>query len=223
MKTQPINIVCSSGPVGGKTELIKYLYSYLISTGYHPFVIPEVSTMLEKTGVHPIHLPHLPDSSNFIQDGFQHVVAAMYMQIWKQVEMEIEDMQHMSVLQVQPVILHDRGFVDQKIYCKNTALYEELQRQYLGNKIQDYGLVVHMQSLAVDKPEEYTRLKATNKARFKHETVEYAARMDANFLKAWTQVPNCEVVSITNRGDFKQKLWDGINAVDTYLKSLQED
>lgn len=220
---QPINIVCSSGPVGGKTELIKYLYSYLISNGYHPFVVPEVSTMLEKTGIHPIHLPHLPDSSNFRQDGFQHVVAAMYMQMWKQVEIEIEDMQRMDVLKVRPVILHDRGFLDQKVYCKDTVLYERLQREYLGEKIKEYCLVIHMQSLAVDKPEEYKRLKATNKARFDHETVEYAAQMDADFLKAWTQVPNCKVETITNHGDFKQKLWDGITIVHSYLQSLQED
>lgn len=223
MKTQPINIVCSSGPVGGKTELIKYLYQYLISKGYHPFVIPEVSTTLEKTGVHPVHMTNLPESADFIKDGFQYVVSAMYMQIWKQVEMEIEEMQHMGVLTRRPVILHDRGFLDQKVYCKDNELYEKLQRQYLGDKIQEYGLVVHMQSLAVDKAEDYTRLKATNKARFEHETVEYAAQMDSDFLKAWSEVPNCKVVTITNRGDFKQKLWDGIDAVDTYLKSLQED
>lgn len=215
-----VNIVFSSGPVGGKTELIKYLYRYLIDNEYQPFVVPEVSTTLEKTGVHPIHLTSLPKSSNFIQDGFQHVVAAMYMHMWKQVEMEIEEMQQMGVLTKMPVVLHDRGFLDQKVYCKDNELYEKLQKEFLGDKINDYNLVIHMRSLAVDKPREYENLKATNKARFEHETVEFAAQMDTDFLKAWSNLPNCQVVTIANNGDFRQKLWEGIQAVHSYLQSL---
>jgi hypothetical protein len=210
-----INIVCSSGPVGGKTMLIRNLYRHLIDTGYQPFVLEEIATLLEPTGIHPRHLPDLDNHA------FQHVVASKYMQHWNRIENEIYDFQEKGILTKQAVILHDRGFADQSVYCDGDSEYKEIKDRYLKDWESKYGLVIHMQSLAIDKPDLYEKLRKENPARHDHETLGFAQQMDPKFKRVWSLVPSCRVVTIPNDGDFDTKLKHGIKAVMNYLESFQ--
>jgi hypothetical protein len=213
MKKEPINIVFSSGPVGGKTEIIKYLYRVLIDHGFQPFVIKEVATELEKTGVHPKHLTDLPGFA------FQQVVSATYVKEWFSVYEEIQNLQEKNIMQGTPVILHDRGFFDQIVYCDNMDEFRKLRKTFLPLEWEErYGLVIHMQSLAVDNPDLYEKLFKKNPSRHAHETVEFARDMDQGFVKAWSRLLKCNVATIPNTGDFDQKLKEGIDVVLDYLK-----
>lgn len=213
MRKEPVNIVFSSGPVGGKTEIITYLYRTLIDNGYQPFIIKEVATELQKTGVHPKQLASLPGFA------FQQVVSATYMRDWFSTYEEIQHLQDKNIMQGIPVILHDRGFFDQVVYCANDEEFESLRKTFLPSSWEEkYGLVIHMKSLAVDKPHLYQELFKNNPSRHTHETVDYARMMDENFVKAWSKLPKCNVVTIPNTGDFDRKLKEGIEVVLDYLK-----
>lgn len=213
MKKKPVDIVFSSGPVGGKTEIIKYLYRTLIDNSYQPFIVKEVATELEKTGIHPKHLTGLPGFA------FQQVVSATYMKDWFSIHEEIEHLQEKNIMRGTPVILHDRGFFDQFVYCDTDEEFESLRKSFLPSSWEEkYRLVIHMKSLAVDKPDLYQELFKDNPSRHAHETVDYARRMDENFVKAWSKLPGCNVVTIPNTGDFDRKLQEGIDVVLDYLK-----
>lgn len=214
MIREPINIVLTSGPVGGKTEIIRYAPHVLIDAGYQPFLVHEIATELEKTGIHPKHLTGLPGFA------FQQVVAATYMNHWYQVYERIENLQASGFMKGVPVIIHDRGFFDQRVYCDSEEEFQLLRKTFLPLEWEKkFGLVVHMQSLAVDKPELYEKLRKDNPARPAHEGASYAKNMDEGFVKAWSQVPHCQIVTIQNNGDANQKYR---NAVDVVLEHLKQ-
>lgn len=209
----PVNIVLSSGPVGGKTRLIKYLQRALIDEGYQPFILPEIATMLEPTGIHPVHLPGLENET------FQNVISSKYIHHWSEIESEIKELQQGGFMKKPPVILHDRGFVDQRVYCGSEEEYLRLRDKYLKDRVKSYNLVIHMMSLAVDKPDLYNKLRAENPARHEHEDVEFAINMDRQFVRVWRDA-GIKVVTVPNDGDFDLKIRTGIKEALNYLKSL---
>lgn len=215
MRKKPIDIVFSSGPVGGKTEIIQSLYRVLIDEGFQPFIVREVATELEKTGIHPKHLSSLPGFA------FQQVVSATYMKDWFSVYEEIQNLQDKNIMHGTPVILHDRGFFDQIVYCGNDTEFQDLRKTFLPLEWeQKYGLVIHMQSLAVDNPNLYEKLAKNNPSRHAHETVKFAQDMDKGFVKAWSKVPHCKIITIGNEGDFDHKRMQGTQAVLNHLKQV---
>jgi hypothetical protein len=123
------------------------------------------------------------------------------------------------MMQGRPVILHDRGFYDQAVYCDNETEFESLRKTFLPDEwAEKYGLVIHMQSLAVDNPDLYEKLFKDNPSRHAHETVEFAQKMDESFVKIWS--PRCKVVTIPNNGDFDDKLRHGTEIVLEQLKQV---
>ncbi len=154
-------IALTGGPCAGKSEVLSALKSKF---GSRLYVVPEVATQLleipyENGGV---GIPGKDiEWSQEWQDEFQRRI------IEKQLEDEMLITQIASLSQNESIILCDRGVLDGAAYTEGGRdKFLEDQNLQLEKCLDLYDVVIHLSSLATDKPELYEDLKAGNPNRF---------------------------------------------------------
>lgn len=190
MQKKITKIVLTGGPCSGKTSGMSYLSQKLGDLGYCVIVVGEYPTEIMGSGITPLANISLHDFQHNLLLG-QRERDARYISFAKAVPRE------------KIVILFDRGLLDIKAYMSeaswnatldDTSLQEVILRDEL------YDAVIHMRSVAYDKPEYYTR--ENNPARI--ETVEEAKIADEKVLNAW--IGHSHVRVIDNKTNFEDKL-----------------
>ena len=188
-------IVITGGPCGGKSTALAKAHQYLQNRGLYPVVIPEVATELILAG-----LPLSTESSSGLVVGdFQEQI------LLATIEHTIRFHEAATKLVNVPrvVLLSDRGCMDSAAYMGKeafTAMVKKLGYEPSDMSERVYAGVLHLQSVAVDKPEVYTL--SNNTAR--KEGVEEAARLDTLTVSAWTGHPHLRIVD--NSTDLDKKI-----------------
>ena len=203
--TLPI-IVITGGPCGGKTTALAKAHQYLQNRGLYPVVIPEMATELISSGLSlsmgtGSGLPVADFQEQILKATIEHTV-------------RFHEAANKLVNVPRVVLLSDRGCMDSVAYMGKEAFVNMVKK--LGYEPSDmsermYAGVIHLQSVAVDKPDVYTL--ANNAAR--KESVEEAARLDALTIAAWTGHPHLRVIG--NATDLEGKIGKMVHEITRIL------
>ncbi len=199
-------IVITGGPCGGKSTALAKAHQYLQNRGLYPVVIPEVATEIISAG--------LPLSKN---SGAGLAVADFQEQILlATIEHTIRFHEAATKLVNVPrvVLLSDRGCMDGAAYMGKEAFMTMVKK--LGYEPSDmsermYAGVLHLQSVAVDRPEFYTT--SNNAAR--KENVKEAAELDALTIAAWTGHPHLRIIA--NETNLDEKIEKMVHEITRVL------
>lgn len=183
-------IVLTGGPCAGKTTAIQRIVEEFEEKGLNVYVVPEAATLLINMGLKPF-------GNNALSTlEFQKQIFDISFKLEKIAETVSKRSERDSI------ILFDRGLVDSKAYVSEHE-WKRLLRNYnikdstLFNK---YDLVLHLRSVAWDKPEFYTL--SNNKART--EGVTEARLLDMNTLHCWLGHHNLKILG--NDTSFDEKI-----------------
>lgn len=178
----PLIVVLTGGPCAGKTSVLSYLQQKLPEMGVHVFVVSEVATEFRLNGI-------TPGNSNIPGELFQKNLLLHMIQkedIWKECARYSN--------QKRKVLICDRGAMDGQAYV-DKAEFERIVKSlgYTIPYLRDsrYDEVIHLKTVAIDKPEHYT-LK-NNKSRL--ETIDEAIELDKRILSAWIGAPKLKVIN----------------------------
>ena len=186
-------IVLIGGPCAGKTTMLPILEEYYTERGYNVIIVPEAATEVFKEG-----------GSN-VGDafGFQRQI------IEKQLRLETEAIAKATD---NTIIFFDRGVLDGKAYLQECE-WKQLEEAFELNPLDRYDGVVHLTSVAVDRPELYNRYCRNNKHR--KERIEASRKLDSKTLSAWKEVFDVKVIG--NSGDWNKKVSAVTDAIDSLL------
>ncbi len=184
--------VLTGGPNSGKSSVMSALQSHY---GAQVTFIPEVATILLSNGF-PTPGTHIEWSPQW-QQHFQKAVAATQLAMEATYQVVARQRGH-------KLIVCDRGINDGKAYldCTVAEFVLETVRNpdyELLDFYNRYGLVLHLESVAIERPELYGN--HTNLSRF--EDVEKAAQLDRATRKAWQF---SKVVKIQSYPSFEDKI-----------------
>lgn len=200
------NIFFTGGPAGLKTEAIQEVIKYMQKEHKNSvaFVwIPEIATWLydNHKEEHPSHNPEITNKE------FQEKIANYYVDFVKNETRKFTTLCENKTL----IVIHDRGHIDQKVYAGEDQYNELHEKLFFQIDFPENSLVLHCQSLAIDRKVSYEKYKASNPSR--KEDVATAARIDSDLFNAWEKEPFFKVTKITNTGTKEDKLRNIISTI----------
>jgi len=207
-------IALTGGPCAGKTALLESLKAEF---GDDVLIVPEAATQLlavpyEEGG---IGIPGRDvEWSQEWQDRFQKMI------IEKQLQDETFYTQLADGRERPTVVVCDRGVLDGAAYT--TGGREEFVQKFnlqLETCFQLYDEVIHLNSLATDKPDLYEELKSTNPTRF--EDAERARELDEKLFAAYEGHPNH--LRIQSGEGIEHKIETCFTEIRKLLREPQED
>lgn len=190
-------IVLTGGPCAGKSEVLEKIVARY---GEKVVIVPEIATKVlsvpyEEGGV---GIPGKDlDWSPEWQEKFQEKV--IFEQLWA--EEDAEDLAENS--KENKIIICDRGVLDGAAYTiggRNEFIKNFLLS--LSKCLGRYDKVIHLNSLATDRPETYKELQKSNPCRF--EAIERARELDQNIAEVW--MDHQDYRRIKSCDDIKEKV-----------------
>ena len=187
-------IAITGGPCAGKTSAMGVLCERLEHLGIPALFISEAATELILAGI-------APWTCSSMLEFQTHVIA-------RQLEHEAAVFEEARSADVAAVIC-DRGICDSHAYLSDDEYSCALDANGVDHEraLARYDAVFHLDSIAKDHPEAYTR--DNNGARF--ENAEEAALVNERVVSAWTGHPSFRVIG--NHASFDEKadaLFEGI-------------
>lgn len=175
---RPFKIILSSGPRGGKSVISKKIAEWF-SNEYLVFVIPETARELFDMGL------------IFDDNPYEAQKSIIRRQLIK--EKEIFDKLSTSVDSNKTIVVFDRTCIDAGTFLPveefSKLLQEEnLTKDDIASNLHD-ALVLHMQSVAVTRPEFYEKRNQASSVIRRESAVE-AAFSDEKIFKAYEQYKN---------------------------------
>ena len=165
--------VLTGGPSGGKTSALKILAAYLTKLGYTVFIVEETASIILAQGGSPVKDGIVP---------FQLAIAKYQ----EEAENAVEALA-LSNNAVNPIMLLDRGILDNKAYC-DASTWIEVLTQFKPHQAphvteqqlyQRYEHVIHLQTAA--RINKYNKDNNPNR----YETAEEAIIRDDHTIRAW--------------------------------------
>ncbi len=194
-------IVLTGGPCAGKTTGQNWIQNAFNERGYRVIFVPETASDLIANGVRPDNC-----GSNF---DFQMC------QMQLQAEKERIYLQAARSMKVPKVLLvHDRGFLDNKAYMTDAEFSAILHRMGTSEvALRDsYDAVFHLVTAAKGAEDCY---KMLNEKNVKRESREEAAALDDKIISAWTGHPHFRVIG--NDTSFEAKMRRLITEIAAFL------
>jgi len=197
---QPLRVVLTGGPCGGKTSAITRLSDYYRLKGHSVYVGPEVATLLFNSGV---------DIKNKIR-SHEEVLANKAIGIQLALEDALYNLAAHSQELLRPIILLDRGINDTKAYVSpetwnKVSQYHEISNDY---EYYCYELIIHLVTAAIGAEQYFTN--ENNPAR--QCSLELARELDTRTQAVWERKK-----VIDNSTDFTGKLKRVISLIDSAL------
>ena len=179
-------IAITGGPCAGKTSAMGVLRERLDQLEIPALFIPEAATELILAGI-------APWTCSSMLEFQTHVIA-------RQLERETDVFEEARSANVAAVIC-DRGICDSHAYLSDDEYLRALDANGIDHEqaLARYDAVFHLDSIAKDRPEEYTR--DNNGARF--ENSEEAALVNERVVSAWAGHPSFHAIG--NRTYFSEK------------------
>jgi predicted ATPase/CYTH domain-containing protein len=205
MTTEPITIVQTGGPCGGKSTVLSKIADRLENLGYRVYCAPEAATLLILAGADPRHMT--PAEMLAFQSSVIQLQNALEIGIRKQAGL------HSSLTGQRSVILLDRGIWDGAAYVKPDQWGSILQQNGVASIERDtrYDAVIHLVTAAIGAEHAYTL--SNNKAR--RESLEEARGADHRTLQAWTGHPHLKIIG--NETGFDEKVQKAIKEITNFL------
>ncbi|OYV27030.1 MAG: hypothetical protein B7W98_02670, partial [Parcubacteria group bacterium 20-58-5] len=174
-----------------KTTARTFLEQKLGDFGFYPIFVPEAATLLIDHRITPL-------GDAFSRLDFQRHVLAVSLALEAEAEKAAARVRH-----PKPVILTDRGIVDQLPYVGDRRAFEALLAEYdlsYGTASERYDAVMHMRTAALGAEAFYSN--ENNPARY--ETADEARAQDERTLEAWIGHTHLRVIS--NDGSLERKM-----------------
>lgn len=195
------SVVLTGGPCAGKTSMVPIVEEWCKLNGIRLFKIPEIASMYISSGIDP--------------RGLEINVMSTINRAFMRTQMDIENVAAQTAKETSKtdsLILCDRAVLDSAAYVPPHAWHFMIHTsgQSTARLLDRYDMVLHLQSVAVDKPELYQGNS------IRTEDVAASAIMDGLTLRAWEAHPEHKLID--NRGDFKTKA----RSVLGYLEHLFE-
>jgi CYTH domain-containing protein len=196
-----VTVAVTGGPAGGKTTAMKELTKQF---GDQVLVMPEVASILldggfPKPGRDMVYSPEWAER-------FQNAVVPT------QLSMEA-CFRDMALQRMARVIVCDRGLLDSAAYLgRGVDGFLTLFGFNLDDIHRRYDLVIHLESVAVKRPDLYERVRHTNN---RYESAREAAEVDAAIQTAWARHPNRVVVA---SHDIKEVTGEVVHFIAQYLR-----
>ena len=216
-------IVITGGPCAGKTSALAHVGEQLKRTGVPMLVVPEAATDLILQGIAPWTCPSVLDFQTRVialqlarENAFAQLVEALARSTAGSAARGGEA----SDRQREPVLICDRGVCDSHAYLTDEEFSQALADNGLdeAGALARYDAVFHLESVAKDNPDAYTR--QNNDARF--EDAAEAAKADERGIRAWKHHPAFHVIG--NFPTYEEKahaLCAGIeDAMDSWKAAL---
>lgn len=201
-------IVLTGGPCAGKTSALKYIIEHCKAQGYKVFCVPEVPTMISKSGWN-----YLTSNYDFYYEGEKAIL---------ELQLHLEDaIYRMAQTRTEPcLIVCDRGTMDISAYIA-PEMWEEITAACGTStaelrSILRYDAVFHLVSAAKGAQQYYTT--ANNEQRYEKadaEGLRIACELDQKAYDAWTGHPNRYVIG--SNENFEQKMKMLIERIDALL------
>lgn len=193
----------TGGPAAGKSSSLPILSEYYKAKGFEVYTSPEVATFLYMNGVQ-IHHKHKTDIRRLEEEAIK-------------LQLAFEDsMWNLAQFDENAIILCDRGLGDLAAYTPSELWLELIQEhgyQEHSDIFDRYDMVIHLMSVACDKPELYTN--ENNPAR--QGTPELAKMLDGKTLEAWNG--HQRRIIVDNSTDFEGKMNRVKDSIDNFLNS----
>ena len=192
MSNKISRIVLTGGPCGGKTTGLAYIRQKLEEKGFIVFIVPEAATLCINAGISPFNPSLTPFTiQNAIIRTAKH----------------LEDTWIASAQTVKNekgiVLIYDRGINDCRSYTEEHVykqVLNDLNLHLVEARDARYDAVIHLKSVACDKPGSYTL--ANNTAR--REDIQQASERDEQIMNSWVGHPHLRVLD--NSTDFEGKI-----------------
>jgi CYTH domain-containing protein/thymidylate kinase len=200
MSHQTTTIVLTGGPCAGKSSSLSYVAEHLKKHGYYVVIINELATELQHKGLVP--------GKTIASVAFQEQLLQ---------EALLREAEHHASFRETPqrknILLCDRGIADSRAYLTTQEWEEVLKKAKLtmSSVFSRYDLVLHLQSVAIDKPELYT----THNNSSRRESVTEAVEVDRKTLCAWLGHESLRVID--NQGSFDDKKSSILNEILHFL------
>lgn len=196
----PVQIVLTGGPCGGKTTALSRISERLESFGHRVFRVPEMATMLFQAGLTFDDLDELA-----VRDAQELVVRAITRR-----EAMFRDLANLYYDEKPAVILCDRSAMDVKAYVseqvwKSVMSYPGYHEATFRDK--HHAAVIHMVTAADGALDAYTT--ENNSART--ETPDQARELDQRTQAAWVGHPHLRVID--NSTGFEEKVRRAVAAI----------
>lgn len=196
--SQITEIVLTGGPCSGKTTSLSYLQQKLSDYGFRVLICPEVPTFVILGGVQDIGDLAANRRELFFDVerhilGMQRGLRTQYLALAEEFARQGE----------RVVILYDRGESDIASYMtpeEFEAILEEKRLSWFDVR-DSYDAVLHLVTIAKDKPEYYT----TDNNEARRESVEEAVALDERTLAAWIGTPHLKIID-NNGATFEDKI-----------------
>lgn len=200
MNNEPVELVLTGGPCGGKTSFQAYAQEKLADHGFTPFFPPEVATMLINGGkLNMARIAKYEPELMFELEKQFLLMQGSLRQRFRDLASKFEN----------PVIIWDRAEMDVAAYMSPEefrACTEELNIN--THSIRDsYHGVIHLVTAARGAAQFYTL--ENNPAR--SETPYQACQLDQRIQQAWLGHPHLRIID--NSSDFDLKMKRALKAV----------
>lgn len=209
----------TGGPAGGKTTLLTQLEFECYQRGWLPIMIPEAATIVRSMGfmAEKQFCPPYGKATHIISN---HLAQAFMLQNNE------SNFVHALVYGIQAayeqghqriVFFRDRTSLDARWYMDSPEAYEGLVRE-MNLNIHDLApgaLTILLNSLAVDDPDLYLKVRSSNPVRF--ETPERAAAANQGMVDAYTAYGINPVIIRNGSGGFDGKMQEAKNEVFAVL------
>ena len=197
-------IIITGGPCAGKTSVLQYLSAHLPEHGVTPVLVPEAATTLIQGGISPATVGVI---------AFQDAVFALHLAneaVFGEGSTHLEDK--------RPLLVFDRGLMDGKAYLRPADFQRMIDSHNLTEDdiVCRYGLILHLESAAVGKPELYS--SETNEARYEDRDV--AVAVEQNTLAVWGKHPNRRIIPCYD--DFDAKCERVLAEILAYVESQRD-
>lgn len=197
-------IIITGGPCAGKTSVLQFLSTYLPEFGVTPVLVPEAATTLIQGGISPASVGVV---------SFQAAVFALHLAneaVFGEGSTHLRDK--------NPLLVFDRGLMDGKAYMQPADFQRMIDSHNLTEDeiLSRYGLILHLESAAVGKPELYS--SETNDARYEERGT--AVVVEQNTLAVWDGHPNRRVIPCYD--DFDVKCERVLAEVLAYVESQRD-
>ncbi|MBR0406390.1 MAG: DUF523 domain-containing protein [Eggerthellaceae bacterium] len=198
-------IVITGGPCAGKTSALAHVREQLARVGIPTFIVPEAATDLILDGIAPWTCPSVLDFQTRVvalqlerENAIEQLADAIMQSTAKTVAGENGVSDHLR----DPVIVCDRGICDCHAYLTDEEYSKALAENGLDevSALGRYDAVFHLESVAKDNPNAYTR--QNNVARF--EDADEAAKANGRGIRAWA--PHLAFHVIGNYPTFEEKV-----------------
>ena len=199
---QPLRVVLTGGPAGGKTTAIGMLAKHYREKGYSVYTSPEVPTLLHHCGVNLREkMANARDQENLLQ-GALHLQTSMECLLYHLAETDNSDK--------RPLILFDRGVIDFKGYYTSSMWERVTQRLDIDRDYEHYcyDLVLHLVTTAIGAEAFFNNDNPARQC-----SLELAQELDRRTRNTWRR----KVVEIDNSTDFLGKVTRIISQIDIAL------